>query len=308
MKIHELFEANQPPGIGQPVNFKTKSQSGLANQPMNRTPDRYKWQIMSPDGKEIYHKFRISSSRSPYDFTPAYQYAEEWLKANLPDIFNRNQWKIGLQPSRMANVGLGVYKQVRQHPIGQEIVKREIRPGQDTGGTAWLNAVVNYNRRNPLGNPWLPIITEIRTRTDLSGATRIQSSEMPLEEGSNLSSEIILSIATRTFPNFESFVDYKFKKLLRQNEISQQEYDNRFSNSQRLWKYFVLLINVVLGDFPADVVPKSFALSPDVYMKRALQMTKNLKKKGHTLDVHPGNVMVRNTGRGWQPVLTDPLS
>jgi hypothetical protein len=308
MRIYELFLEDQPPGIGRPVNIKTKSQSDLSNQPASRTPDRYKWQIMSPDGKEIYHKFRLPGITSPYDLRSQYQYAEDWLKVNLPEIFNQNQWKIALQPSRMANVGQGAYKQVRQHPVGQEIVKREIRSGGDTGGTAWLKAVVNYNRRNPLGNPWLPVITEIRTKTDPQGQVRTQSSEMSLEDGATLSPEAILSFATRIFPNFEKFVDYKFQKLLQQNDISQQEYDDRFANNHRLWKYFVLLINVVLGDPLSDVVPKSFALSPDVYMKRALQMAKNLEKKGHTFDVHPGNVMVRNTGRGWQPVLTDPLS
>lgn len=299
MRIYEiiLLEADQLPGIGQPVRSDTISKVGHDDDDIGR-PDIRMFQIADKNSHQIYHKFQADN------FFDAYDKAAEWLKKNLPNVYTSFNWAVNAIPPRMANKGAGAFKIARNDPTapGYQVIKQEKRPGGDPGGTAWLNAIIEYNRTNPLGNPWLPVVTRISTKTDSKGQVRTQSSEMSLEDGANLSPEIILSFATRIFPNFESFVDHQSQGL------DQKSYDTRFDNSFKLWRFFVDLIRKVFSDPESADSPTSFNYSEDDNMKEALQIVEKITTSSHYgLDIHTGNIMVRNTGRGWQPVLTDPL-
>lgn len=316
MRIYELFLEDQQPRMGQPVRSRTRTKASLGNMNPNRGVGlQNKWQIIDRKTNQPIHDFVTKPDMADYQGPEdePYNIAREWLSKNRPDLIDPLDpgWTLYQKPSRMVNIGQGAFKGARVNPLapGQEITKREFQPEEDIGGNAWLQAVVDYNRRNPLGNPWLPVITRISTKTDWRGRVRTQTSEMSLEDGASLSPEAILSFATRIFPNFENSIDKKFQKWLLSNRIDRQQYDNRFAISWNLWDHFVHLVQDALSFLEYSNDPKEDYYSPDDYMKKALRMVKNLiEKKGHGLDIHSGNIMVRNTGRGWQPVLTDPLS
>ena len=324
MRIHEiiLFEADQQPRIGQPVRSRTRTKATLGNMDPSRGVGlQNKWQIIDRKTNQPIHDFVTKPDPADYKGPEDEPYNiarewlsknREWLSKNRPDLIDPIDpgWTLYQKPSRMVNIGQGAFKGARVNPLapGLEITKREFYPDRDTGGNAWLQAVSKYNRRNPLGNPWLPVITRISKKTDWQGRVRTQTSEMSLEDGASLSPEAILSFATRIFPNFENSIDKKFQKWLLSNRIDRQQYDNRFKISWNLWDQFVSLIRDTLNFPQYGNNPNADYYSRDDYMKRALRMAKNLEKKGHRLDIHSGNIMVRNTGRGWQPVLTDPLS
>ena len=315
MRIYELFLEDQQPRMGQPVRSRTRTKATLGDMtPHVGVGLQNKWQIIDRKTNQPIHDFVTKPDPADYQGPQdePYNIAREWLSKNRPDLIDPidPEWTLYQKPSRMVNIGQGAFKGARENPLapGQEITKREFYPERDTGGNAWLQAVSNYNRRNPLGNPWLPVITRISKKTDWQGRVRTQTSEMSLEDGASLSPDAIMSFATRIFPNFENSINKKFRKWLIWNRIDQKHYDRRFEDSWNLWDQFVSLIRDTLNFPQYGNNPNADYYSRDDYMKRVLRMAKNLEKKGHRLDIHSGNIMVRNTGRGWQPVLTDPLS
>lgn len=298
MRVHELFEADIPP-LGQPTRSATQTKAELTSL---NTP--FRWKVTVVKGGEeddVTHEFTALGGRDQ-----AEKVAKKWFKDTFGRKPRSGEYFIDSAP-RIASVGSGAFSDVRLHPNQHEVVRRERYPGDDRGGQAWTNAVIKYNETNPLGNPWLPYITELRTVTDPDQVTRMQTTQGRLESGFSLSLEALESIANRIFPNFSASLT---------PAISQQ------AKPAMHWDAFVRMIAGILVNpsLASDrtiekKVKGQFVEVPNPYYTEDENMLEALALVNQTAtkyrveyDLHDENIMLRNTGRGWQPVITDPLA
>lgn len=299
MRVHELFEANIPP-LGQPARSATQTKADLTNPP---EPFRWKVTAVRDNEDDVTHQFTVLGGR-----IEANKMARKWFNDTFGRPPRSDEYFIDPVP-RTARVGSGAFSDVRLHPSQHEVVKRERYPGgeMNLGGQVWTDAVIKYNKTNPLGNPWLPYITELRTVTDPEGITRIQTTQGRLEHGSNLSIDALRAMANRIFPNFAINRSPTQGKSLEPNEY---------------WRLFVrLIVEILTNPSLASMTTLNKKVkgrvveipnphyTEDFNMLEALALVNQTARKYKLeYDLHNENIMVRNTGRGWQPVITDPLS
>lgn len=297
MRIKEILEDIPP--LGQPTRSTTQTKADLTNP-----PEPFRWKVTAVRGEDddVTHEFTVLGGR-----IEANKKAKEWFKDTFGREPRSGEYFIDPAP-RTARVGSGSFSDVRLHPSQHEVVKRERYPGEmNLGGQAWTDAVIKYNETNPLGNPWLPYITELRTVTDPEDVTRTQVTQGRLESGYDLSLEAIEYIANRIFSNFSASLT---------SAISKQ------AKPARYWDEFVRIIaGILVKPSLASVqtiekkvkgrvveVPNPYYTEDENMLEALALVNQTARKYKLSRDLHSENIMVRNTGRGWQPVLTDPIA
>ena len=293
MRISELFEDIPP--LGQPTRSATQTKADLTNP-----PQPFRWKVTAVRGEEddVTHEFTVLGGRIEAD-----KKAKEWFKNTFGRKPRSGEYFIDPAP-RTAKIGSGAFLDVRLHPSQHEVVKRERYPGEmNQGGQAWTDAVIKYNKTNPLGNPWLPYITELRTVTDPEGTTRTQVTQERLESGYSLSLEAIESIANRIFPNFTMSMTPAGKK-----RTSASDYWREFTYMVDKIRHSPELSKLETITTKNSVVPNPYYTEDENMLKALALVNQTARKYKVAHDLHSENIMVRNTGRGWQPVITDPLS
>lgn len=128
-------------------------------------------------------------------------------------------------------------------------------------------------------NPYLPVYYNIRFERDKNGFIRTIYGMEKLTSLFRLSGEEKSTLAAKTFNN-DSFYD--------DPDLT----PNRIAN--------------ILKDMANDL-RKGTDLKIDDDLKQALNLINYLNAKHFKLDIHGKNIMARNTSRGYQLVITDPI-
>lgn len=157
----------------------------------------------------------------------------------------------------------------------------------------WIKAIKPY-----MGdNPYMPVYYSVRLKPDRSGRPRVESTMERLISMRELGSieGAIPALAAKTFGNDDYYQreDMRVEDFMRMLNNTYHDYERVLSGSTS----------------SSSNVREDYLDSVDPELLEAFAIISKLDRDyNFDVDMHDENVMVRNTSRGYQLVITDPLS